>query len=106
MEEVNNIKVFIEYVSSVVTVGLIILAVYWIFSLISIHYSSKIFNCINEEIYEKQWKPVVGLFYSYYLRKMYGQRKGCMFDYKKQRWVQFEPFFAVYDLDGNMIFCE
>lgn len=57
------------------SIGLLICSL----SLLSINLAPKIFYCIIEEKYKKQWIPLFGIFYSLYLRKKYGHYEGYIF---------------------------
>jgi hypothetical protein len=50
--------------------------------------SEKIFPCWSKEIYETQWEPVFGIFYSLWLRKKYGHKKGYYFDYETRQFMK------------------
>jgi hypothetical protein len=47
-----------------------------------------IFPCWSESVYEKQWKPIVGIFYSIRMRKQYGYKKGHYFDYETKEFIK------------------
>ena len=71
--------------------GMFGLLIYYVLGLVTLNMADVIFPCISREVYEKQWKPVVGLFYSFWLRREYGYIKGCVFDYELKVFVKYLP---------------
>jgi hypothetical protein len=71
-------------------------AVVW-FSLVQVLYIvDKIFSTAEEKYYKKQHIPIIGIFYSLYLRKKFGVKKGFI-------WREIEGLGCFYNLETHEV---
>jgi hypothetical protein len=70
------------------------LAVGWLALIQALFIAEKLFSTIEEKYYMKQCIPVIGIFYSFYLRRKFGFRKGCV-------WGEIEGAGYFYNLETH-----
>ena len=79
---------------SIICIFLCSTIVLCLFALFQLKFSESIFNCNDAHIYERQWIPVLGLFYSFYLRQKHGYLKGHIYESDMNWFYLLGPFFG------------
>jgi hypothetical protein len=83
-------------IDSIVFVSLLAAGLLSFFQVLFI--ADEIFPSMEEKHYMKQWIPAIGVFYSFYLRKKFGFRKGCV-------WCEYKGSGYFYNLETREFAC-